>query len=174
MKLIDLTLHFLNDAEFNKAFIVDFEQSMLGAKYNIPLKDKRCALMDIRDELSVIVHNLVEDHTQCHDFTEWLTAYIVPEIVTDEKFNLTLSTININVSGNFEEDMKARIASIIFQEFQLKTIYHIQSCQNCHKIYIPKRLDPKAKYCGEDCKHEHWMKENPDKKVEYKKKRANR
>lgn len=178
MKKIDLIMHFLNDAEFNEAFILDFEMRLQITKYEDSFEEKREALDRVKDELELIIRNLAKDHSNCLEFTGWITDYIIPEIRAKANLNrkndfkLELVVTDIENGDDFEDELKTKIATILYQEFHIKNIFHLQVCQNCSKIYIPKRLDPKAKHCNDDCKHELWMKYHPDKKLEYKRKRS--
>lgn len=179
MKDIDLILDFLNSDEFEESYIIDFERQLLGNRYDISIEEKKEALMNIKEELDTIIRDLVIDHTDCSDFVGWLTDYIIPEVVpfltknpkSNRNFELVIATADIIDGTDFEEDLKTRIATKLYQEFQTKNIFYLQVCQNCNKIYIPKRLNKAAKFCDEDCKHAYWMNNHPEKKKEYKNKR---
>lgn len=173
MKNIDLIIHFLNDAPMNEVFIKEFEIQILRQNYNIPLEEKLEAMKNIKDELDTLIRELVADHANCSDFLSWLTDYIIPEVVTDRDFKLHIATADIEQGMDFEEDLRTRIATVLYNHFYTKNIFYLQVCQyiDCGKIYIPKRLNKAAKFCNEDCKHAYWIENHPEKKKEYKNKR---
>lgn len=167
MEDINLILDFLNSEEIDESYIIDFERQLFRNKYDISIEEKREALENIKEELDSIIRNLAKDHSNCSEFLGWLTDYIIPEVIPNlykdiklknRNFTLTITTADLEEEIEFEEDLKARIATIFYQEFHTKNIYYLQVCKNCNKIYIPTRLNKAAKYCDEDCKHAYWIK----------------